>query len=151
MNAEYAAPTLQHLARHSERAELAGSLRRGLDSDHDIDVVIVPGPDTSLLLPPGATLTLHSALRFRATLACGTPLDCVFTTPEAWGAAMLFYTGSKGFNIRCRSIARRRGMLLSEYGLFDVSNGRRVLLAGATEEEVLDRLFGKWISPERRQ
>ena len=50
---------------------------------------------------------------------------------EGYGAALLYFTGSKAHNIAMRAIAAKRDWKLSEYGLF---GQRRV--AGATEEEI---------------
>ena len=62
----------------------------------------------------------------------GTPDRPPRSCSEAWGAAMIYFTGSKPHNIRIREIAVRKGLKLSEYGLFDAKSGE--LLAAETEE-----------------
>jgi DNA polymerase (family 10) len=68
---------------------------------------------------------------------------------ESYGAAMQYFTGSKEHNIVLRLRAQKLGLTLNEYGLFRVENEERV--AGATEEEVYERLGLKWIPPELRE
>ena len=65
-----------------------------------------------------------------------------------WGAALLYFTGSKSHNIHLRRIAQRRGFKLSEYGLTRSDDGRG---AAATEEEVYGRLGMAWIPPVLRE
>ena len=73
----------------------------------------------------------------------------VITFDEAsYGAAMLYFTGSKDHNIALRKIAILKKYKLSEYGLF--SGGKSV--AGKTEEEVYKKLgLKQWIPPELRE
>ena len=66
---------------------------------------------------------------------------------ESYGAALLYFTGSKAHNIALRGLAIERDWKLNEYGLF--SGKRR--LAGATEEEVYQKLGLAYIPPELRE
>jgi DNA polymerase (family 10) len=65
----------------------------------------------------------------------------------SYGAALLYFTGSKAHNIALRGIANRHKWKLNEYGLF--SGKRRI--AGATEEEVYEKLGLAYIPPEMRE
>jgi DNA polymerase (family 10) len=76
-------------------------------------------------------------------------VDLRVVPPEAWGAAMQYFTGSKAHNIRTREIAVRKGLKLSEYGLFRVDDGS--LIVSETEEEVYQRLGLPWIAPTLRE
>ena len=68
--------------------------------------------------------------------------------PEvSYGAALLYFTGSKAHNIALRGIANDRKWKLNEYGLF--SGKRRI--AGATEDEVYEKLGLAYIPPEMRE
>jgi DNA polymerase (family 10) len=69
--------------------------------------------------------------------------------PEVWGAALQYFTGSKAHNIRTREIAVRKGLKLSEYGLFDAKTGE--LIVARTEEDVYERLGLPWIPPTMRE
>ena len=68
---------------------------------------------------------------------------------EVWGAAMIYFTGSKAHNVRIREMAVRAGLKLNEYGLFDAKSGE--LLAAETEEEVYERLGLPFIEPTLRE
>ena len=65
-----------------------------------------------------------------------------------YGAAMLYFTGSKEHNIKLRTIAKQRGLKINEYGIFDAATSE--LLAGRTEEEIYHFLHLKYIPPEQR-
>jgi DNA polymerase (family X) len=67
--------------------------------------------------------------------------------PGSYGAALLYFTGSKQHNIELRKLAIEKGWSLNEYGL---THGERVL-AGRTEEEVYRALGMEWIPPELRE
>jgi len=69
--------------------------------------------------------------------------------PESYGAAMQYFTGSKAHNVALRDRAKRMGYKLSEYGLYRISDGRKV--AGRTEEEVYQALELSYIEPELRE
>jgi DNA polymerase (family 10) len=66
---------------------------------------------------------------------------------ESFGAALMYFTGSKQHNIRLRQIALDKKWLLNEYGLLE---GERVI-AGRTEEEIYRALGMEWIPPELRE
>jgi DNA polymerase (family 10) len=67
--------------------------------------------------------------------------------PESYGAALVYFTGSKAHNIELRRIAIEKGWSLNEYGL---TEGEKVI-AGRTEEEVYRALGMDWIPPELRE
>ena len=68
----------------------------------------------------------------------GLQVDLRVIPIEAWGAAMIYFTGSKAHNVRIREIAVRKGLKLNEYGLYRAKTGD--LLAAETEEAVYERL-----------
>jgi DNA polymerase (family 10) len=73
--------------------------------------------------------------------------DLRLVPPESWGAALLYFTGSKEHNIELRRIAIEKGWSLNEYGL---TQGEKVV-AARTEEEVYRALGLDWIPPELRE
>jgi DNA polymerase (family 10) len=77
----------------------------------------------------------------------GPQVDLRVVPPEAYGAALMYFTGSKQHNIDLRRIAQGMDLKLSEYGLF--RGEERV--AGATEAEVYAALGLDWIPPELRE
>ncbi len=136
------------------RAELAGSLRRRKDTIGDIDVLVtadqpdavmrafVALPQTLEVLERGVT---KAAIRHRE----GIQVDLRVVEPDCFGAALAYFTGSKQHNIRLRERALKKGLTISEYGVFRVRGGSRV--AGATEEEVYASVGLPWIPPELRE
>ena len=79
----------------------------------------------------------------------GIQVDVRMLAPESYGAAMQYFTGSKAHNVALRDRAKRMGYKLSEYGLFRISDDRKV--AGRTEEEVYQALDLSYIEPELRE
>jgi DNA polymerase (family 10) len=79
----------------------------------------------------------------------GLQVDLRVIPLEVWGAAMIYFTGSKAHNIRIREMAVRQGLKLSEYGLFTAKTG--ALIVAETEETVYDRLGLPWIPPTLRE
>jgi DNA polymerase (family 10) len=79
----------------------------------------------------------------------GLQVDLRVVEPNVWGAALQYFTGSKAHNIRVREIAVRKGLKLSEYGLFRAKSGK--LIVAETEEEVYERLGLPWIPPTLRE
>ena len=79
----------------------------------------------------------------------GLQVDLRVVPLEAWGAAMIYFTGSKAHNIRIREMAVRKGLKLNEYGLFAAKTGK--LIVAETEEEVYEQLGLPCIPPTLRE
>ncbi|MGH2726339.1 MAG: PHP domain-containing protein, partial [Actinomycetota bacterium] len=79
----------------------------------------------------------------------GVQVDLRVVPHEAWGAALIYFTGSKAHNIKIREMAVKRGWKLSEYGLFATKTNRR--MAAKTEEAVYAKLGLPWIPPPLRE
>ena len=80
-------------------------------------------------------------------LRSGLQVDVRVVPEQSYGAALLYFTGSKAHNIALRGLANDRGWKLNEYGLF--SGKRRI--AGTTEEEVYEKLGLAYVPPELRE
>ena len=134
------------------RVEIAGSYRRGRDTVGDLDVLVCAEKG---IIPVGALqrypdlkeLTAAGSTRLAGLLRNDLQFDIRVLGPTSFGAALLYFTGSREHNIRLRQLAQDKGLKLSEYGLF--RGPRR--LAGATEEEVFEALGLDWIPPELRE
>lgn len=132
----------------------AGSLRRRREDIGDIDILIAsPNP-----LPVMEAFTGLSVVR--EVLARGETKASVIThrnlqvdlrvvSPESYGAALQYFTGSRQHNILLRQRAEGRGLKINEYGVFAVKGGGRV--AGSTEEEVYRSVGLPFIPPEIRE
>jgi len=137
-----------------QRADHAGSLRRMAETIGDVDLLVASetsGPimdaftthqDVDQILARGDT---KSSVVTRS----GLQVDLRVIRKEAWGAAMIYFTGSKPHNVRIREMAVRKGLKLNEYGLFEVETDG--LIAAETETEVYERLGLPYIEPTLRE
>ncbi|NLF29549.1 MAG: DNA polymerase/3'-5' exonuclease PolX [Planctomycetes bacterium] len=135
-----------------ERWVVAGSFRRGMETVGDLDILVLARDrDAAIeqILAFDNIAAVDSRGREKATvrLEGGLQVDFRFFEEESFGAAMMYFTGSKAHNIALRRMAQQRGWKLNEYGLFD---GRR-MLAGRSEEALYGRLNLPWIPPEIRE
>lgn len=143
------------------RVELGGSYRRRRDTVADLDLVasataagakaaakaLAGRPAVERVLGSGATKTsvvLGGAPRDEAR---GIQVDLRCVPRKSYGAALLYFTGSREHNVALRGIAHRRGWKLNEYGLFD---GNRQI-AGADEAGIYETLGLPFIEPELRE
>jgi DNA polymerase (family 10) len=134
-------------------AEVAGSVRRRRETVADLDVLVsaedaAPAVRAFTGLSGVVAVLAEGPTRASVRLRCGMQADLRVLPPDAWGAALLYFTGSKAHNIALRARALRRGLKISEYGVFD-REGRR--LGGATEEEVYRAVGLPFIPPELRE
>src|SRR5207248_3998125 len=84
----------------------------------------------------------------------GLQVDVRALEHESFGAAMQYFTGSKGHNVALRQRAIRMGFKLSEYGLFRADapeSDASARVAGETEQEIYGALGLDWIPPELRE
>jgi len=137
-----------------ERPEIAGSLRRMRDTVKDIDLLVTSTDPARVIgtfttLPSVTEVTGQGPTKASVRHQDGLAIDLRVVEPAAFGAALQYFTGSKDHNVRVREMASRRGLRISEYGVFDESSGARV--AGATEEEVYATVDLPWIPPELRE
>lgn len=138
------------------RAALAGSLRRKKETIGDIDIIIEAAPaqrrtivSRFVVLPEVKKVLAKGSTKASVLLKDGdVQVDIRLVNDYEYGAALLYFTGSKEHNIKLRIIARNQGFKLNEYGVFDIATDRR--LAGATEEEIYALLNLKFIPPEQR-
>src|SRR5213594_3159690 len=134
--------------------EVAGSYRRRRETIGDLDIVVTSEGKTSTpvmdrFVAYGDVANVISKGETRATvkLRGGLQVDLRAVEPDAYGAALLYFTGSKAHNIELRKIAQEKSYKLNEYGLF--KGTRRA--AGKTEQEIYAKLGLDWIAPELRE
>ncbi|MGZ3173165.1 MAG: DNA polymerase/3'-5' exonuclease PolX [Croceibacterium sp.] len=142
---------LAYLQQRGARVAVAGSYRRRRDTIGDLDILATrdDGDIAAKFLryENVAKVLAHGTTRAAVLLRSGLQVDLRVVPPESYGAALLYFTGSKAHNIALRGLALSRGWKLNEYGLF--SGKRRI--AGATEEEVYQKLGLPFIPPELRE
>src|SRR6266566_3277365 len=132
--------------------EVAGSYRRRRETIGDLDIVVTSGESAQAMdrfVAYGEVAEVISKGETRATvkLRGGLQVDLRAVEPDAYGAALLYFTGSKAHNIELRKIAQEQSYKLNEYGLF--KGTRRA--AGKTEDEIYSKLGLDWIPPELRE
>ncbi|MBN2306468.1 hypothetical protein JXD20_00625 [Candidatus Peregrinibacteria bacterium] len=137
-----------------ETAEVAGSYRRGAPTVGDLDILVIGDlnneifekavrkvfPDIAIL---GSGETKISFVIFPNNLQ----VDIRFLPKESYGAALLYFTGSKDYNVMMRKKAIELGYLLNEYALFKDGEYYK----GATEQEVFEALGMKYVEPAKRK
>ena len=138
----------------AERVEVAGSYRRQRDKVGDLDMLVATqSPDAILCafsaLPVVERVCVLGPSKSSVEMDLGLQVDCRAVAPDSFGAAWQYFTGSKAHNVRLRGRALRRGLLLNEYGVFQVEGENKV--AGRSEEGVYRALGLRWIPPERRE
>jgi len=143
-----------------EKATPAGSLRRGRETVGDLDI-LVTGPaccdDTErekliehiIKLPGLMEIIARGENKVSFRLRGGMQVDVRFLPPESFGAAMQYFTGSKGHNVALRQRALKMGYTLNEYSLAKLDDQQAV--AGKSEEEIYAALKLDYIPPEMRE
>ncbi len=130
----------------------AGSLRRAKETVGDIDL-LATAPDGAAVCryftqyPDVAEVLQSGETRASVVLKSGLQVDLRVVPRESYGAALMYFTGSKAHNIRLRNLAIDQGLKLNEYGLF---RDKRAI-AGESEEQVYAALGLPWIAPELRE
>ena len=140
-----------------ERIEVAGSLRRWRETIGDVDLLVAssaaaPIMDAFSRAPTVERVLAHGDTKSSVIVDRGLQIDLRVVPEAAWGAALLYFTGSKEHNVRLRGIALRKKLLLNEYGLYRVGEEKGGSpLASRTEEEIYAALGMDWIAPELRE
>jgi DNA polymerase (family X) len=138
----------------------AGSLRRWKETIGDLDLLLTYVPGTTAdelealkehILGYGELEQVlargENKVSFR--VAKGMQVDVRLLLPENYGAALIYFTGSKEHNVSLRGRALKMDYTLNEYALATLKGERRV--AGASEEEVYAKLKLDFIPPELRE
>ncbi len=132
--------------------EVTGSLRRMKETIGDIDILV------SSTKPKKVADFFVAMENIREVLGKGVTkssvilknnirVDLRIVKENAFGSALMYFTGSKDHNIELRKIAINKSYKLNEYGLF--KKNRQI--AGKTEAEVYGKLGMDWIAPELRE
>src|SRR5213594_911412 len=141
----------------TERIAIAGSLRRCRETIGDVDIVVgaddaAPIMGAFVRAPTVQGVLARGDTKSSVVVDRGLQIDLRVVPPSSYGAALLYFTGSKEHNVRLRGLALRRKLLLTEYGLYRVGEERRGQeIAAASEEKVYAALGMDWIPPELRE
>jgi DNA polymerase (family 10) len=136
----------------SKKIEWAGSLRRMKENIGDIDI-LATGPEKGKIvqtfthLPEVKEVLASGETKASVIVEGGTQIDLRVVEEDSYGAALQYFTGSKGHNIHLRGIAKARGIKINEYGVF---KGKKKI-GGKEEKDVYRSLKMDWIDPELRE
>lgn len=135
--------------------EPAGSLRRRAETIGDLDILVsareehAPAIHEAFRTAPDVVEVLATGeSKSSVVLDGGLQADLRVVPPESWGAALQYFTGSKDHNVAMRTIAVKKGLKVSEYGVFDASGNK---LAGDDEAKVYEAIGLRWMAPELRE
>jgi len=145
---------VSELKSHKEIIEAipAGSYRRMKETVGDIDILVMTEESEK-------AVNIFCSLKGveRVLAEGGTKGSCIFSgniqvdlraiPPECFGSALQYFTGSKAHNVHLRSIAKQKGLKISEYGVFKEDKK----IAGENEEDVYKSIGLIWIPPEMRE
>ena len=155
---------IEHIKKYGKGVESitpAGSLRRGKETVGDLDLLLtlaegytsqkhIDAMAEHILKYPRIDRTLaHGENKVSFTLDQGLQVDVRLLTKDSFGAALMYFTGSREHNVRLRGRANDLGFTLNEYALATLKGERRV--AGRTEEEIYAKLKLDYIPPEIRE
>ena len=135
-----------------ERVDVAGSFRRMRETVGDIDILVTAEEASGVMDRFTAYEEVKEVLasgptRGSVVLKAGIQVDVRIIPKDSYGAALVYFTGSKAHNIAIRRIAQEKGLKINEYGVFKAD--RRI--AGETEESVYKAIGLPWIAPELRE
>ncbi|WP_431019767.1 DNA polymerase/3'-5' exonuclease PolX [Burkholderia cepacia] len=134
------------------KAVPAGSFRRRRETVGDLDILVTardPQAVADAFVGYGevARVLAHGKTKSSAVLANGLQVDLRVVDADAFGAALVYFTGSKAHNIALRRIAQAGGLKINEYGVF--RGDERI--AGATEASVYAAIGLHEVPPELRE
>ncbi len=141
---------------HVDRAEIAGSLRRRRETVGDLDFVVAserPAPimDAFAAHPLVEEIIAKGETKTSVYLQGGLAADLRVVPPEVFGATLHHFTGSKDHNVKMRSRAIKRGLRVSEWGVFRREGDTETPIACHNEEDIFRAVDLPWIPPEQRE
>lgn len=135
-----------------KKISVAGSLRRQKETVRDIDILVISEKPNKIMdvftgSPGVATLLAKGETKASVRTKDDVQVDCRVEKDKSFGAALLYFTGSKNFNIKLRQLAIKKGLKINEYGVFR----KEKFVCGRTEEEIFKILGMPYIEPELRE
>ncbi|HUJ02841.1 MAG TPA: DNA polymerase/3'-5' exonuclease PolX [Rhizomicrobium sp.] len=135
-----------------EKVIVAGSYRRRKESVGDLDILAICAKGAEAIghfvrYNEVASVLAEGTTRATVKLKSGLQVDLRVVPAKSYGAALLYFTGSKAHNINLRQMGVKRGLKINEYGVFR----KEEWLAGHTEKDVYAQLDLPYIEPELRE
>ena len=143
-----------------ERLEVAGSYRRRCETVGDIDLLAIASQPVPVMerfrgYPQVDKILMAGDTRSTVVLGSGLQVDLRVVPAECYGAALVYFTGSKEHNVKLRRRAVERGLRISEYGVYRLDEqdqeAEGELIAGREEADVYATVGLGWIPPELRE
>ena len=151
---EIAGPYVEYLKKSKaiKNMEIAGSYRRRKETVGDLDILVSAAKSSDIMkrfvgYEDVEKILAEGSTKSAVILKSGLQVDLRVIENESYGAALMYFTGSKAHNVKLRTLAIKRKFKLNEYGLF--RGDKRI--AGKTEEDMYARLGMKYIEPELRE
>jgi DNA polymerase (family 10) len=144
-------------APYIKNTTMAGSARRWRETVGDLDFLCTSDqPEKAiahfLSLPDKMKVLAEGDTKASLVLKNGMQCDFRVVPKESFGAALLYFTGSKEHNVRLRELAQAKGLTLNEYGLYKVSDKeKKKPVASKTEDDIYHALGLPFIPPELRE
>lgn len=156
----YILPTATEIKEQLEKLDavgrigLAGSIRRRKETVGDADILVTSNEPLKVMnffttLPSVKRVLAKGKTKSTVVLTDNLQVDLRVVEEESFGSALQYFTGSKPHNIRLRELALKKNWKLSEYGLFDRENGKKV--AGEDERSIYEALGLSYVEPELRE
>ena len=151
------------------RAEVAGSLRRCRETIGDVDLLCcvkeasaAEAVTAAFVKLPGVQRVLAQGPVKASVVVDGMQVDLRVLPEEHFGAALMYFTGSKEHNVKVRGLAQKKGMTLNEWGLYNLDEYDKAArktgeapaarpVASRTEQEIYAKLEMTYIEPELRE
>ena len=131
-----------------ERILLCGSARRGKKTSGDLDFVFIDSENNALKAWLVENYGVKKNGKPQTTILYdGVQVEFYEATPKTWGTCTLMWTGSAFNNIQLRKAAKKRGLKLSQHGLFDSKTN---IAAGKAEYEIFEMLGKEFKEPHER-
>jgi DNA polymerase (family 10) len=143
--------------REIERIEVAGSLRRRKETIKDIDILVISQKLSFVMekfvsLPLVKEVLAHGETKSSViSRENNMQVDLRVVEKRSFGSALMYFTGSKEFNIKLRQLAIKNGYKVNEYGVFSIKGKTDKWIGGKTEEEIFSLLKMAYIPPELRE
>jgi len=149
-------------ANNYKSMEIVGSFRRGAKDSGDIDVIITSTSHNNfinfidVLIENKVILHVLSRGESKCLVVAQIPsstvarrVDFLYTTPEEFPFAILYFTGSKIFNTVMRNHALSKGFTMNEHGISH-KKGDKVSHIFKTEKDIFEFLNLQYKSPNER-
>ena len=153
MTAQYIVAGLKNLP-EVIKISPAGSLRRMKETIRDLDILVTSKKPEVIMnafisLPRVGEVIAHGPTKSSIVTKDNVQVDIRVVPQEDYGAALMYFTGSKEHNVKLREMAVKKGLKINEYGVFNVKTNKR--LAGSSEKEIYGLFKMDYIEPELRE